>query len=57
MSNKAEHNFDEIERAKEILNEEDLFYSESNIEHLRRGVEDLNAGKGVPHEIIEIDNY
>lgn len=53
MSNKADHNFDEIERAKEILNEEDLFYSESNIEHLRRGVADLNAGKGISHEIIE----
>lgn len=33
----------------------DPFYSESNIEHLRRGVEALNAGKGVEHDIIEVD--
>lgn len=33
----------------------DPFYSESNMEHLRRGVEALNAGKGVEHDIIEED--
>ena len=33
----------------------DPFYSESNMEHLRRGVEALNAGKGVEHDIIEVD--
>ena len=33
----------------------DPFYSESNMAHLRRGVEALNAGKGVEHEIIEVD--
>ena len=33
----------------------DPFYSESNLEHLRRGVEALNAGKGVEHDIIEVD--
>lgn len=32
-----------------------LFYSESNMAHLRRGVEALDAGKGVEHEIIEAD--
>lgn len=31
----------------------DPFYSDSNMEHLRRGVAALNAGKGVAHEIIE----
>ena len=31
----------------------DPFYSESNLAHLRRGIEALNAGKGVEHEIIE----
>lgn len=31
----------------------DSFYSDSNMEHLRRGVAALNAGKGVAHEIIE----
>ena len=32
----------------------DPFYSESNMEHLRRGVEALNDGKGVEHDIIEV---
>ena len=31
------------------------FYSESNIAHLRRGVDALNAGRGVEHDIIEVD--
>ena len=31
----------------------DPFYSESNMEHLRRGIAALNAGKGVSHEPIE----
>lgn len=31
----------------------DPFYKESNMEHLRRGVEALNDGKGVEHDIIE----
>lgn len=33
----------------------DAFYSESNLSHIRRGVEALDAGKGVEHEIIEVD--
>ena len=33
----------------------DPFYSESTMEHWRRGVEVLNAGKGVEHDIIEAD--
>lgn len=33
----------------------DPFYSESNMAYLRRGVEDLIAGKGVEHDIIEAD--
>ena len=33
----------------------DPFYSKSNMEYLRRGVEALNAGKGVEHELIEVD--
>lgn len=31
----------------------DPFYSMSNIEHLRRGVKELNEGKGKIHEIVE----
>lgn len=32
----------------------DPFYSESNMAHLRRGIAELNAGKGVEHEIVEV---
>ena len=34
-------------------NESDPFYNESNLAYLRRGIEALNAGEGVEHEIIE----
>lgn len=33
----------------------DSFYSDSNMAHLQRGIEALNAGKGVAHNIIEAD--
>lgn len=33
----------------------DPFFSEVNIERLRRGVSELRAGKGVEHELIEVD--
>ena len=31
----------------------DPFYSESNMEFMRRGIVELNAGKGSEHELIE----
>ena len=31
----------------------DPFYSESNMAHLRRGIAQLDAGKGKEHELIE----
>ena len=31
----------------------DPFYSEANMAHLRRSIEQLNAGKGKEHELIE----
>ena len=34
----------------------DPFYSESNMAHLRRGIAALDAGKGVEHELIEVDD-
>ena len=34
----------------------DPFYSQSNMEHLRRGIEALNAGKGTEHELIETED-
>mgnify|MGYP004678543489 CR=1 FL=1 len=33
----------------------DPFYSESNMAHLRRGIAELNAGKGQIHALIEDD--
>lgn len=35
--------------------EADPFYSESHQAFLRRGIAALNAGKGVEHELIEVD--
>lgn len=35
--------------------ETDLFYSKTNMEHLERGIKALNEGKGIEHEIIEVD--
>lgn len=34
----------------------DPFYSESNMAHLHRGIAALNAGKGVEHDLIEVDD-
>ncbi|MDR1194032.1 MAG: type II toxin-antitoxin system RelB/DinJ family antitoxin [Peptococcaceae bacterium] len=36
----------------DVTTESDLFYSESNLAHLRRGVAALNSGRGVEHDII-----
>jgi len=33
----------------------DPFYSESNLEHLRRGVAELNAGKGIRKTMAELE--
>ncbi|MBO7613285.1 MAG: hypothetical protein J6S81_05675 [Treponema sp.] len=33
----------------------DLFYSKSNIAHLERGIKALDEGKGIEHELIEVD--
>ena len=37
----------------DITIDSDPFYGESNLAHLRRGVDALNSGKGVEHGIIE----
>ena len=34
---------------------EDLFYSKSNMARLERGIKGLNEGKGVEHEVNEVD--
>lgn len=33
----------------------DPFYSDSNLAHLRRGIDALNAGQGTAHELIEVE--
>ena len=33
----------------------DPFYSDSNMRHIKRGIEALDAGKGVEHELLEED--
>lgn len=33
----------------------DPFFSEKNIKRLEKGVSELKAGKGVEHELIEVD--
>ncbi len=33
----------------------DPFFSESNMAHLRRGIAALDEGRGVIHEIIDVD--
>ena len=50
--------------AKKVLKERrihfeisaDHFYSESNIAHLKRGIKALNEGKGIEHDIIEVED-
>lgn len=34
----------------------DPFYSAENMTHLKKSIEDLENGKGVEHELIEVDN-
>ena len=36
--------------------EQDPFYSESNMAFLRKGISELNAGHGIPHELIEVED-
>ena len=33
----------------------EAFYAEANMRFLREGIAQLNAGKGVEHEIIEVE--
>ncbi len=38
------------------VREPSLRYNASDIEALKKGIEQLNAGKGVEHELIEVDD-
>lgn len=33
----------------------DLFYDEKNVSRIMKAIENLNAGKGVEHDIIEVE--
>jgi len=35
---------------------DDFFYSEANVERLRKSIKSLEAGKGTIHELIEADD-
>ena len=38
----------------DVTTKTDLFYSESNLAHLRRGIAALNSGRGIERDIIEV---
>ena len=40
----------------EITQTSDPFFSESNMAHVRKSVQELRAGKGIVHELIEVDD-
>jgi DNA-damage-inducible protein J len=39
----------------EVTADPDPFYSDVNVERLKKAIIALNAGKGVEHELIEVD--
>ena len=39
----------------EVAADPNPFYSDANMERLRRAVSALNTGKGVEHDLIEVD--
>jgi len=40
----------------EVVIEEDPFYSENNLQRLRKSIASLEAGKGKVHDLIEVDD-
>lgn len=40
----------------EIMQSEDPFFSESNLAYVKNSVQELRAGKGTAHELIEVDD-
>ena len=40
----------------DITSAADPFFSESNMTHVRKSVQELRAGKGTAHELIEVDD-
>lgn len=37
------------------VSSDEMFYSESNLKHLRRGIAALDRGQGVEHGLAEVD--
>lgn len=40
----------------EIAQVSDPFFSDTNLAHVKKSVQELRAGKGSAHELIEVDN-
>ena len=40
----------------EIAQSPDPFFSESNLAYVKKSVQELRAGKGTAHELIEVDD-
>ena len=40
----------------ELTQTADPFFPESNMAHVRKSVQELRAGKGTAHELIEVDD-
>lgn len=40
----------------EIAQNPDPFYSETNMVHVKKAVQELRAGKGTAHELIEVED-
>lgn len=40
----------------EITQNPDPFYSETNMAHVKKAVQELRAGKGTAHELIEVED-
>ena len=40
----------------DIAQEKDPFFSKSNMAHVKKSVQELRAGKGTVHELIDVDD-
>lgn len=40
----------------EIAQSSDPFFSQSNLEYVKKSVQELRTGKGTAHELIEVDD-
>ena len=40
----------------EIMQAPDPFFKEPNLSHIKKSVQELRAGKGIAHELIEMDD-